>query len=88
MYISQKQMGKLISYVATYSRYKELYSIELLKDKPDWVVVEHRLDTAYSYATFIINIIKGTGIDPEKVADGITHFIKLYEKEMEQRKVA
>jgi hypothetical protein len=88
MNISQKQMGKLISYVATYSRYKELYSMELLKDKPDWTIVEDRLNTAYSYATFIISIIEGTGIDPEKVADNITHFIKLYEKEMEQTKVA
>ena len=58
MNISQKQMSKLISYVETYSRYKELYSIEILKAKPDWKIVDDCLDMAYSYATFIIDSIK------------------------------
>jgi len=88
MNISQKQMSKLISYVETYSRYKELYSIEILKAKPDWTIVDDCLGMAYSYATFIIDIIQDTGIDPDKVADGITHFVKLYKGEMDAKKAA
>lgn len=88
MNISQKQMSKLISYVETYSRYKELYSIEILKAKPDWEIVDKCLGHAYNYATFIINIIDETGIDPDKVADGITHFVKLYKGEMDAKQAA
>jgi len=88
MNISQKQMSKLISYVETYSRYKELYSIEILKSKPDWTLVDDCLDMAYSYATFIIDIIDNTGVDPDKVADGITHFVKLYKDDMEAKRAA
>ena len=81
-------MSKLISYVETYSRYKELYSIALRKDKPDWKIVEDSLDMAYSYGQMIIRILEGTGIDPDKVADGITHFVKLYKGEMDAKKAA
>jgi len=88
MNISQKQMSKLISYVETYSRYKELYGIEILKAKPDWKIVEDRLDMAYSYGQMIIRILEGTGIDPDKVADGITHFVKLYKGEMDAKQAA
>ena len=88
MNISQKQMSKLISYVETYSRYKELYGIEILKAKPDWKIVEDRLDMAYSYGQMIIRILEGTGIDPDKVADGITHFVKLYKGEMDAKRAA
>ena len=88
MNISQKQMGKLIYYVETYSRYKELYSIELRNDKPDWKIVEDRLDMAYSYGQMIIRILEGTGIDPNKVADGITYFVKLYKDEMDAKEAA
>ena len=88
MNISQKQMSKLISYVETYSRYKELYSIALRKDKPDRKIVEDRLDMAYSYGQMIIRILEGTGIDPNKVADGITYFVKLYKDEMDAKKAA
>lgn len=88
MNISQKQMSKLISYVETYSRYKELYSIEVLKAKPDWKIVEDRLDMAYSYGQMIIRILDGTGVDPDKVADGITHFVKLYQDEMDAKQAA
>ena len=88
MNISQKQMSKLISYVETYSRYKELYGIEILKAKPDWKIVEDRLDMAYSYGQMIIRILEGTGIDPDKVADGITHFVKLYKSEMDAKQAA
>jgi len=88
MNISQKQMSKMISYIETYSRYKELYSIEILKAKPDWEIVDNCLGMAYSYATFIIDIIDGTGIDPDKVADGITHFVKLYKDDMEAKRAA
>ena len=88
MNISQKQMSKLISYVETYSRYKELYSIEILKAKPDWKIVDDCLGMAYSYATFIIDIIEGTGTDPDKVADGITYFVKLYKDEMDTKRAA
>jgi len=85
MNISQKQMSNLISYVETYSRYKELYSIEILKAKPDWKIVDKCLGFAYNYATYIIDIIQGTGVDPDKVADGITHFVKLYKDDMEAK---
>lgn len=88
MNISQKQMSKLIYYVETYSRYKELYSIELRNDKPDWKIVEDRLDMAYSYGQMIIRILEGTGIDPNKVADGITYFVKLYKDEMDAKEAA
>jgi len=88
MNISQKQMSNLISYVSTYSRYKELYSIEILKAKPDWKIVDDCLDMAYRYATFIIDIIDNTGVDPDKVADGITHFVKLYKDDMEAKQAA
>jgi hypothetical protein len=88
MNISQKQMSKLIYYVETYSRYKELYSIELCKDKPNWKIVEDRLDMAYSYGQMIIRILEGTGIDPNKVADGITYFVKLYKDEMDAKEAA
>ena len=88
MNISQKQMSKLIYYVETYSRYKELYSIELCKDKPNWKIVEDRLYMAYSYGQMIIRILEGTGIDPNKVADGITYFVKLYKDEMDAKEAA
>ena len=88
MNISQEQMSKLISYVEIYSRYKELYSIEILKAKPDWVIVERCLGFAYNYATYIIAIIQGTGVDPDKVADGITHFVKLYKDDMKAKQAA
>lgn len=88
MNISQKQMSKLISYVETYSRYKELYSIEIRKDKLDWAKVEDRLDMAYSYGQMIIRILEGTGTDPDKVADGITYFVKLYQDEMDTKRAA
>ena len=85
MNISQKQMRKLIDYVDTYSRYKELYSLELRKDKPDWAIVEDRLDMAYSYAKMIISILDGTGVNPDKVAECITYFVELYKDEMEAK---
>jgi len=88
MNISQKKMIELISYVETYSRYKELYSLELRKDKPDWAIVEDRLDMAYSYANMIISILDGTGVNPDKVAYGITYFVKLYKDDMEKKKAA
>ena len=88
MNISQKQMSKLISYVETYSRYKELYSIEILKSKPDWEIVDKCLGFAYNYATYIMDIIQGTGVDPDKVADGITHFVKLYKDDMKAKEAA
>ena len=88
MNISQKQISKLISYIETYSRYKELYSLELRKDKPDWAIVEDRLDMAYSYANMIIRILDGTGVNPDKVADGITYFVELYAEDMEAKEAA
>ena len=56
--------------------------------KPDWKIVDDCLGMAYSYATFIIDIIDDTGIDPDKVADGITHFVKLYKGEMDAKEAA
>ena len=88
MNISQKQMRKLIDYVETYSRYKELYSLELRKDNPDWSIVEDRLDMAYSYAKMIINILDGTGVNPDKVAECITYFVELYAEDMEAKEAA
>ncbi len=88
MNISQKQMRKLIDYVETYSRYKELYSLELRKDKPDWAIVEDRLDMAYSYANMIISILDGTGVDPDKVAECITYFVELYKDDMKAKEAA
>jgi len=43
---------------------------------------------AYSYGQMIIRILEGTGTDPDKVADGITHFVKLYKDDMEAKQAA
>jgi hypothetical protein len=36
----------------------------------------------------IIRILEGTGTDPDKVADGITYFVKLYKDEMDAKQAA
>ena len=82
-----KQLGKKTS-LSSLTLRRRWEVIEILKAKPDWKIVDKCLGFAYNYATYIIDIIQGTGVDPDKVADGITHFVKLYKDDMKAKQAA
>jgi hypothetical protein len=98
MYISQKNLARLLEYMATHVRYKERYDRELCRPLEDMnrEKIDSNLNMALAYADMVETLIKEQGIEnPEKIIPVLSHFISLYQEEMhklneemEQRKVA
>ena len=90
MNISQKNLAKLLEYMATHIRYKERYDRELCRPLEDMnrEKIDSNLNMALDYADMVETIIKEQGQNPEKITTVLSHFISLYPDEMEKRKVA
>ena len=90
MNISQKNLAKLLEYMATHIRYKERYDRELCRPLEDMnrEKIDSNLNMALDYADMVETNIKEQGQKPEKITPVLSHFISLYPDEMEKRKVA
>ena len=68
MYISQKNLARLLEYMATHVRYKERYDRELCRPLEDMnrKKIDSNLDMALAYGDMVETIIKEQGQNPEK----------------------
>ena len=89
MNISQKNLAKLLEYMATHIRYKERYDRELCRPLEDMnrEKIDSNLNMALDYADMVETIIKEQGQNPEKITPVLSHLISLYPDEMEKRKM-